>query len=40
VAVAASDQALGLAAALVYGVAYTAELALTLVAYYGQEPAA
>jgi len=40
VAVAASDTTLGLAAALVYGVAYTAELALSLVAYYGQEPTA
>jgi hypothetical protein len=38
VAVASSDRSLGLAAALVYGVAYTAELALGLVGYYGQEP--
>ena len=38
VAVASSDKSLGLAAALVYGVAYTAELALGLVGYYGQEP--
>jgi hypothetical protein len=40
VAVAASDQALGLAAALVYGAAYTVELTLSLAAYYGQEPTA
>jgi hypothetical protein len=40
VAVAASDQTLGLAAALVYGAAYTAELTLSLAAYYGQEPTA
>jgi hypothetical protein len=40
VAVAASDRTVGLAAALVYGAAYTAELALTLVSYYGQEPTA
>jgi hypothetical protein len=38
--VASSDAHLGLAAALVYGLAYTAELALSLVAYYGQEPTA
>ena len=30
----------GLAAALVYGVAYTAELGLSLATYYGQEPTA
>ena len=40
VAVAASDKDLGLAAALVYGVAYSAELALSLAGYYGQEPTA
>ncbi len=40
VAVAASDQAVGLAAALVYGAAYSAELALSLASYYGQEPTA
>ena len=39
-AVAASDRTLGLASALVYGAAYTAELALSLAAYYGQEPTA
>ena len=39
-AVATSDPRLGLAAALVYGVAYTAELALSLLGYYGQEPTA
>jgi hypothetical protein len=38
VAVASSDRDLGLAAALTYGVAYTAELGLSLVGYYGQEP--
>jgi hypothetical protein len=39
-AVASTDARLGLAAALVYGVAYTAELALSLVSYYSQEPTA
>jgi hypothetical protein len=39
-AVAASDRDLGLAAALVYGAAYTAELGLSLVGYYNQEPTA
>jgi hypothetical protein len=39
-AVAASDRDLGLAAALVYGAAYTAELGLSLVGYYSQEPSA
>ena len=38
VAVAASDHELGLAAALVYGAAYTAELAVTVASYYAQEP--
>jgi hypothetical protein len=40
VAVAASDATLGLAAVAVYGLAYTAELATSLLAYYGQEPTA
>lgn len=39
-AVAASDRDTGLAAALVYGAAYTAELGLSLVGYYNQEPTA
>ncbi len=39
-AVASSDPHVGLAAALVYGLAYTAELALSLVGYYSQEPTA
>jgi len=39
-AVAASDRYLGLAAALVYGAAYTAELGLSLLGYYNQEPVA
>jgi len=40
VVVASSDSAVGLAAALVYGIAYTAELGLSLVGYYTQEPTA
>jgi hypothetical protein len=40
VAVAASDRDAGLAAALVYGLAYTTELALSLAGYYTQEPTA
>ena len=40
VAVAASDRKLGLAAALVYAVAYTAELATSVAGYYTQEPRA
>ena len=40
VAVSASDARLGLAAVAVYGLAYTAELATSLLAYYGQEPTA
>jgi hypothetical protein len=40
VALAASNRTVGLAAALVYGAAYTAELTLSLVSYYGQEPTA
>jgi hypothetical protein len=35
IAVAVSDQTLGLAAAAVYALAYTAELALSLIAYFG-----
>ena len=40
IAVAASDASLGLAAVAVFGLAYTAELAVSLLAYYGQEPTA
>jgi hypothetical protein len=40
VAVSASDSGTGLAAALLYGLAYTAELTLSLVDYYSQEPTA
>jgi hypothetical protein len=40
IALAASDRDAGLAAALVYGAAYTAELGLSLVGYYTQEPRA
>jgi hypothetical protein len=40
VAVAASDRKLGLAAALVYACAYTAELATSIAGYYNQEPRA
>jgi hypothetical protein len=39
-AVAASNARAGLAAALVYGLAYTVELGLSLATYYGQEPTA
>jgi hypothetical protein len=39
-ALAASDRDAGLAAALVYGAAYTAELGLSLFGYYAQEPRA
>jgi hypothetical protein len=39
-ALAASNRAAGLAAALVYGAAYTAELAFSLLGYYAQEPRA
>jgi len=35
-----SDKDVGLAAALVYGLAYTAELGLSLAGYYTQEPTA
>ena len=38
VAVAASDRDLGLAAALVYAAAYTAELGVSVATYYVQEP--
>jgi hypothetical protein len=38
VAVAASDRGLALAALLVYALAYTAELAVSLASYYAQEP--
>jgi hypothetical protein len=37
IAVAVSDASLGLAAAAVYGLAYTAELALSLITYFGGE---
>lgn len=37
-AVAVSDQWLGLGAALTYGFAYTIELLLSLVSYFGNEP--
>ena len=39
-ALAASDRDAGLAAALTYGAAYTGELAISLLGYYGQEPRA
>ena len=38
--VASSDGDVGLAAALTYGIAYTAELGLSLAGYYSQEPTA
>src|SRR5205823_6545979 len=37
-AVVSSNRDVGLAAALTYGIAYTAELGLNLVGYYSQEP--
>jgi hypothetical protein len=37
-AVAVSDPKLGLAAALTYGFAYSVELGLSLVSYFGNEP--
>jgi hypothetical protein len=40
VAVTASNRTVGLAAALVYGLAYTAELAVSIGTYYVQEPRA
>jgi hypothetical protein len=39
-ALVASDKEAGLAAALVYGAAYTAELGFSLLGYYTQEPRA
>lgn len=39
-AVVSTNRDAGLAAALVYGIAYTAELGLSLATYYGQEPTA
>jgi hypothetical protein len=39
-AVASSNARVGLAAAVVYGLAYTVELGLSLATYYGQEPTA
>ena len=38
IAVAATDATLGVAAALVYGLAYTLELAVSLLAYFGSGP--
>jgi hypothetical protein len=40
IAVAASDPGLAVAAALVYALAYTLELALSLLSYFGSEPVA
>jgi hypothetical protein len=40
IAVAASNGSLGLAAALLYGLAYTTELAVSVASYYVQEPTA
>ena len=40
VAVAATDERVGLAAALLYVLAYTVELAVSLAAYFAQEPTA
>jgi hypothetical protein len=40
IAVAASDPETAVAAALVYALAYTLELALSLLAYFGSEPVA
>jgi len=40
VAVAASNRTVGLAAALLYGLAYTAELSVSIASYYLQEPRA
>jgi len=39
-ALVASDREAGLAAALLYGAAYTAELSFSLLGYYSQEPRA
>jgi hypothetical protein len=38
IAVAASDPQVGVAAAVLYALAYTLELALSLLAYFGSEP--
>jgi hypothetical protein len=40
IAVAATDPALAVSAALVYALAYTLELALSLLSYFGSEPVA
>jgi hypothetical protein len=40
VAVTASNKSVGLAATVLYGLAYTAELAVSLASYYVQEPRA
>ena len=40
IVVAAGDPEVGVAAAVVYALAYTLELALSLVSYFGNEPAA
>jgi len=40
VAVAASNRTVGLASALLYGLAYTAELSVSIASYYAQEPKA
>jgi hypothetical protein len=40
VAIAATDRRLALAALLVYALAYTAELAVSIASYYVQEPSA
>jgi len=40
VAVAASNRTVGLAAVLLFGVAYTAELSVSIATYYSQEPKA
>ena len=40
IAVAATDPELGVAAALVYALAYTLELTLSLLSYFGSEPVA
>jgi hypothetical protein len=39
IAVAATDPEVGVAAALLYALAYTLELALSLLSYFGREPA-
>jgi hypothetical protein len=39
IAVAATDPEVGVAAALLYALAYTLELALSLLSYFGGEPA-